>query len=189
MLIDGKKWVAFFSHTGNEIYNVSKLVGRFPDVVITNNKPDSKSLNARLLSRVGNVVWMNNRPEEGEYHNVLNDVCDNCVITLHGWMRIIPKSVCKQHTIYNLHPGLISKYPELKGADPQKRVVENDDDRYKFVGCVIHKVIAKVDEGKILAETSVRNVYPTEKLLSCRLHEMATELWVQFLDQETDQYL
>ena len=48
MLIDNKKWIAFFSHTGNEIYNISKELGRYPDRVITNKSPGDSTINKKL---------------------------------------------------------------------------------------------------------------------------------------------
>ena len=71
------------------------------------------------------------------------------IITLHGWLRIMPKEVCERFSIFNGHPGLITEYPELKGKDPQIRAFEG---KYPVMGCVIHKVTAGVDEGKILKE-------------------------------------
>jgi folate-dependent phosphoribosylglycinamide formyltransferase PurN len=171
--------VAFFSHTGNEIYNISKKIGRFPDRVITNRQPGEKDINKKLLSHV-DIVYVKDRPDEADYNRV---IWDDSVVTLHGWMRIIPKKVCKDYTIYNLHPGLITKYPELKGADPQKRVYINPDpDRYQYVGCVIHHVSPKVDCGKVIIERSTRNTYAGEHILVDKLHEMATELWVDFIE-------
>lgn len=168
-----------FSHTGNEIHNISKQLGRTPDRVITNRKP-GEDINKHVLEN--DVVFCKNRPEVEDYERLLKD--PDCVVTLHGWMRIIPKKICKMYEMYNLHPGLITKYPELKGADPQKKVATcEDESRYKQVGCVIHQVIPQVDAGKVLAETSCHNVYPNVVTLSCRLHQMATDLWVQFLTQ------
>jgi folate-dependent phosphoribosylglycinamide formyltransferase PurN len=45
----------------------------------------------------------------------------DAIVTLHGWLRVIPAYVCERSRIYNGHPGLITKYPELKGKDPQVR--------------------------------------------------------------------
>ena len=50
---------------------------------------------------------------------------DNTLITLNGWLRIVPPDKCAKYNIYNGHPGLITKYPELKGKDPQQRMWEN----------------------------------------------------------------
>lgn len=184
MILDNKRWVAFFSHTGSEIYNLSKQIGRFPDRVVTNRKPED-NINKHLKNKV-DIVYVSNRPEDSDYDRVIRDV--DSVVTLHGWMRIVPKKICKEYEIYNLHPGLITKYPELKGADPQKRVAnEPDESRYKKVGCVIHRVTHKVDEGKVLASCSTFNHFPGEATLTKSLHAMATQLWVDFLTHETDQ--
>jgi folate-dependent phosphoribosylglycinamide formyltransferase PurN len=179
MLLDNKKWIAFFSHTGNEIYNVSKQIGRFPDRVVTNKTPGDKQINKKLIDRV-DVVYTKDRPDEADYSRV---IWDGSVVTLHGWMRIVPKSICKQHECYNLHPGLITHYPELKGADPQARVFEPIVcEKYKRVGCVIHKVAAKVDSGKVYMERSVSNTFAGESTLTPYLHRMATDMWVDFLN-------
>jgi folate-dependent phosphoribosylglycinamide formyltransferase PurN len=176
MLLENKKWVAFFSHTGNEIYNVSKAIGRFPDRIVTNNPPDSKHVNKKLLNKV-DVVYTRDRPDEEDYDRV---IWTDSIVTLHGWMRIVPKRICKDYEIYNLHPGLISKYPELKGADPQDRIY-NSTKTYKDVGCVIHKVTSKLDAGKILFERSTFNHYPGKEMLTKALHEIAGDMWKDFL--------
>ena len=184
MLFDNKKWVAFFSHTGNEIYNVSKSTGRFPDRVITNKSPGDKDINKKLISRV-DTVYVSDRPDKADYDRV---IWDDSIVTLHGWMRIVPPRICKQYKIYNLHPGLITEYPELKGADPQKMVfTANDPDKFKKVGCVIHKVTKDVDGGEIIIERSVNNTFSGPTTLSCYLHRMATELWVDFINLSIDE--
>lgn len=178
MLIDNKKWIAFFSHTGNEIYNISKELGRYPDRVITNKSPDDSTINKKLARKV-DMVYVSDRPTVQDYDRV---IWSGSVITLHGWMRIVPEIICDRNEIYNLHPGLITKYPELKGKDPQKRVAECTKFTYSHVGCVIHRVIPQVDEGKVLAETSTRNDHYSEQMLTDRLHSMAQDLWVDFIN-------
>ena len=185
MLIDNKKWIAFFSHTGNEIYEVSKSIGRFPDRIITNRVPGDGMINKNLIDRT-DMMYVKDRPEVQDYDRVL---WDNSVVTLHGWMRVIPKQICKANKIYNLHPGLITKYPELKGADPQRRVFEcNDPDKYKRVGCVIHDVTPEVDAGRVIIERSVNNTFAGTDVLSCYLHRMATQLWIDFINLSVDEY-
>lgn len=174
-MIKGKKWAALFSHTGSEIVNISNIIGRTPDVIITNNPPGSE----RIHEGIRDNVYVQKKPTVMDYRNVLQDVD---IVTLHGWMRIIPQEICKEYKIYNLHPGLITLYPELKGADPQKKVAMNEGDRYKRVGCVIHKAVPEVDAGEILAEMSTLNHFYGEADLSCHLHDMATQLWIQLLN-------
>ena len=49
-MIDGKPWIAMFSHTGSEIVSISKKLGIIPEKVITNNAPGSPDINKQLLS-------------------------------------------------------------------------------------------------------------------------------------------
>ena len=35
-----KNWIALFSQTGSEIADISEKLGKSPDLVITNNRPD-----------------------------------------------------------------------------------------------------------------------------------------------------
>lgn len=184
MLFENKKWIAFFSHTGNEIYNVSKRIGRFPDRVVTNLAPGNKNINQEITKRA-DVVYVKDKPEVEDYRRI---IWDDAVITLHGWMRVVPKPICKENIIYNLHPGLISKYPELKGADPQRKVFECEyPERYSRVGCVIHRVIPEVDAGEILIERSVINTFPGCDTLTSYLHDMATHLWTDFINLDVDE--
>ena len=93
--------------------------------------------------------------------------------------------MCKQYRVYNLHPGLITKYPELKGADPQKKVFESIN-TYKDVGCVIHEVTDELDSGKVLFERSTFNHYSGESTLTHALHDMAKDMWIDFLNDYID---
>jgi methionyl-tRNA formyltransferase len=174
-MIQGKHWTALFSHTGTEIIKISNRIGRSPDVIVTNKPPGDGDIHKNITE----TVYVPDRPSVVDYRNILQN---DTVVTLHGWMRIIPPAICDEYEIYNLHPGLITKYPELKGADPQKRVAETTDPEYSHIGCVIHRVTPGVDEGPVLAEASTLNVYSGEDMISCRLHDMATELWLDILN-------
>jgi phosphoribosylglycinamide formyltransferase-1 len=100
------------------------------------------------------------------------------IVTLHGWLRIMPPSICNQFEIYNGHPGLITRYPELKGKDPQQKAF---DLGLETSGCVIHEVTEGVDEGRILRsrEVSIREL-EIEQLFHI-LHQISISLWVDFL--------
>ena len=37
------KWITFFSQTGAEIADLSESIGRWPDLIITNERPDHKN--------------------------------------------------------------------------------------------------------------------------------------------------
>lgn len=172
-----KNWVTFFSQTGSEIYNVSRILDREPDVIIT-NKPVSSidTINQNLLDNFfDKIIFVSDRPSVEEYKFVIPE---NSFITLHGYLRILPPEICNEFEIYNLHPAPLKMYPDLKGFTPQKRVYEEKRD---FSGNTIHKCVAEVDAGEILAENSlfVRG-YSLDRIFR-ETHDAATDLWIDFL--------
>ena len=167
-----KNWIAMFSQTGSEICEISKRLNRWPDVIVTNNQ-DFESINQDLIGR-SKMLFVPNNPDEGEYHRMMTE---DDVITMHGWLRIVPEGICTRYPIYNGHPGLITKYPELKGKDPQKKAVEL---QLETSGCVIHKAIAEVDAGEIYMDSEVDIKGLNEDQVIEKLHEESIWLWVQF---------
>jgi folate-dependent phosphoribosylglycinamide formyltransferase PurN len=177
-------WIALFSHTGSEVANISSRLGRWPNCIITNQAPDNKSINKKVKRR--EICYTDSKPTLTSYRQLLEDAD---LVTLHGWMRIIPEKICNEYNILNLHPGLITEYPELKGKDPQKRVFENDathrggTKEYSKVGCVIHKCSPLVDSGLTVMERSCGNSYSGEASLTEALHMMAEDMWVELLEE------
>ena len=173
-----KKWIAFFSKSGSEIAEVSNRLGRWPDLIITNRK-SSTGCNPAILER--KVVFIKNDPTEIDYTNAINSCWGTDVfITLHGYMRILPKKICETYEIYNGHPGLITKYPELKGKDPQMRAFEGG---YDTGGSVIHKVTPGVDEGEVLMEREVGVRLLDLDGLFHILHNTSVNMWIEFLKE------
>jgi len=185
------KWVAFFSQTGSEIVNISKKINRYPDLLVT-NKQDDKSTNIHIIHKVRegntNLVRLPKWPKEIDYlkaadalnYSILNDRWkEDVFVTLHGYLRILPDEFTKASNIYNGHPGLITKHPELKGFDPQKKAWNENHIR---VGCVIHKVIPELDSGEVVAEKILHNNFETFIDLVDALHVASSELWINFLN-------
>lgn len=147
-----KKWIAFFSQTGSEIADLSEALGRWPDLIITNKRPaELRTIDSRILEK--GYLTLKNKPTITEYNLALSEhEPKDCVITLHGWLRVMPPELCEKFKMFNGHPGLITDYPELKGKDPQVRTWEGiKEGKYVTAGCVIHRVTAGVDEGKVLS--------------------------------------
>ena len=139
------KWITFFSQTGAEIADLSESIGRWPDLIITNQRPDHlRTIDPRIVEY--GYTEVPNKPTVSDLDAVLQD---NAVITLHGWLRIMPPVICDKYLIFNGHPGLITKYPELKGKDPQVKAHKLG---HEVAGAVIHRVTAGVDEGKVIME-------------------------------------
>ena len=186
------KWVAFFSQTGSEIVNISRAIKRWPDLVVT-NKQDDKTTHVELVQRVRQkdteLLTLPSRPKEMDYtraadelnYSILNDAWrENVFVTLHGYLRILPPDFTRASNIFNGHPGLITKHPELKGLDPQKKAWSESHIR---VGCVIHKVIPELDSGEVVAEKMLHNNFETFIDLLDALHVASSELWINFLNE------
>jgi len=141
-----RPWVTFFSQTGGEIADLCEALGRSPECIVTNTRPDNlRTIDARLD---GKVIFISNSPDAEELEELLQWF-ENPIVTLHGWLRIMPPSICEQYHIFNGHPGLITTYPELKGKDPQIRAFEL---KHPEAGAVLHYVTSGVDEGEIIME-------------------------------------
>ena len=90
----GRPWIAFFSQTGSEIVDISKSLKRWPDVIVTNERPARlRTINAELLEQ-DLLVTTKNKPSEKELLEII-EYYDNPIITLHGWVRIMPPNICE----------------------------------------------------------------------------------------------
>ena len=176
--METKPWITFFSQTGAEIADLSEALGRWPDVIITNERPENLRTIDPRIEKQGYFTWAN-KPTEEDYIATLEKYPD-AIVTLHGWLRVVPGYVCERSKIFNGHPGLITKYPELKGKDPQVRAFEG---KYDTIGCVLHEVNAGVDEGRVIAEEEV-NAYGLDLEDTFRiLRDRSLYLWHKFLEK------
>ena len=171
-----RPWIAFFSQTGGEIADIANSIGRWPDVIITNERPEHLRTIDERVEKQGYFTWAN-KPSEEDYISQFEKY-SNLLVTLHGWLRIVPPYVCERTEIYNGHPGLITKYPELKGKDPQEKAFNL---KHEQIGCVLHRVTAGVDEGRIIAEERT-NAWQLELDDIFRiLKDRSLYLWTDFL--------
>lgn len=170
------KWITFFSQTGAEIADLSENIGRWPDLIITNSRPDHlRTIDPRIVEY--GYTEVPNKPTVSDLDAVLQD---NAVITLHGWLRIMPGVICDKYLIYNGHPGLITKYPELKGKDPQVKAHKLG---HEVAGAVIHKVTAGVDEGRIIMEEYFNATQLDLDSLFRILRDRSLYMWSNLLKQ------
>ena len=186
------KWVAFFSQTGSEIVNISRALDKWPDLIVT-NKQDDKTTHVELVQRVRlentKLITLPKWPKEIDYtraadklnYSILNeDWKKDVFVTLHGYLRVLPPDFTRSSNIFNGHPGLITKHPELKGLDPQKKAWSENHIR---IGCVIHKVIPELDSGEVVAEKMIHNNFDTFIDMLDALHVASSELWINFLNE------
>jgi len=177
-----RDWITFFSQTGSEITNIASFFKILPTRIVTNrNNTNGVNpwINFQIKKEPSRIVHISSKPTVDEYHSVLKQY-KNPLVTLHGYLRIIPKEICEKYEIYNLHPGLITKYPDLKGKDPQERAFNK---QYDTAGCVIHRVIPEVDSGDIVLEHEIDIRHKDLDRVYNDLHALGSSMWIQFLKQ------
>lgn len=179
------KWYSLFSHTGYETLALSQSedVCLSLEAVITNNA----RYNGPLMYSGYRMHKVNTFAEVNKLLCRSDVVKDNSLVTLNGYMGIVPADVlrslkergCK---VYNIHPAPIQFYPELRGKDPQERMYEGiQNHEYTYIGVVIHEVDEGVDTGKIVhwvLQLADRGM--TKDELYERLHELGTQAWESF---------
>lgn len=166
-------WIALFSQTGSEIVGVSNALGYQPSLVLTNNMdedkwhPDMQSYNVVKFKHDDIMAF------------IRYDIEPSWIITLHGYLRILPESICNEFNIFNGHPGDIVTYPILKGKDPQQKAL---DLKLPSTGTIIHRVIPEVDAGQILRiQTCSIEEGETLDSLCTKLKFMSIQLWTDFI--------
>tara|TARA_R100001244_G_scaffold125288_1_gene95274 strand:+ start:150 stop:788 length:639 start_codon:yes stop_codon:yes gene_type:complete len=202
------KWVAFFSQSGSEIAslcyeNREDLIARgigtggWPDVIITDNTdivnwdPSMRDLYDPLCIEPNKKRPIFHVIHDKSKCKCVSDLSEliggsdsgEIIVTLHGWLHIVPSLVCHVFDIYNGHPGMISRYPELKGKDPQQKVIDRSM-HYSWIGSVVHKVIPEVDGGQILFEEnckrSIIDRLFRKNVVFDQLRETSFKCWTKF---------
>jgi folate-dependent phosphoribosylglycinamide formyltransferase PurN len=176
-----KFWVALFSQTGSEIHEVSEKIGRYPDMILCNKQDDFESINSNLIGK-SSITFTDKVPTVDQY---LQHIPEDALVTMHGWLRIVPGEVCDKRSIYNGHPGLITEYPQLKGKDPQQKAI---DLGLEYSGCILHKATAELDGGPIVdvSDKVMVEGRTTDEVFS-GLHEASVNMWVKFLDTKLNE--
>jgi hypothetical protein len=170
------RWVAGFSQSGTEIVELSKRLNRSPNLIFTNNRfdwnPEIKTLGSGMLIDT--------------HHSLMNTLLsmqfdtESTLITLHGYLRIIPPVVCDRYNIYNGHPAPIHLYPELKGKDKQAELYYQKA-KYARIGSVVHKVIAELDAGEIVSQADAENQVESIDDAFNHARALSSVAWYNFL--------
>jgi folate-dependent phosphoribosylglycinamide formyltransferase PurN len=176
-------WVAFFSQTGSEIVELSKSIKRKPDLLVTNNfedkikfHPGIRELGVTIMSAKHDMIM-------NYFRNQVVYNVPQTLISLHGYLRILPADICEKYEVYNGHPGAITLFPELKGKDPQEKVWQ-ENDKYNIIGSVVHKCTSELDGGDVLKSVYVRNRNYTREDLYASLKMTSLSAWNFFLREK-----
>lgn len=173
------KWLCFFSQSGKEIMDLSEIIGRVPDRIITNKRPEHLRKIDERIPR-DRLFYTANKPSLEEYYRLLLDYSDP-LITLHGWLRIIPEEISSVYKVFNGHPGLVNIFGDkLKGFNAQERIVGKKEE-YPVIGSIIHRVTPELDSGEILESVRVENTTTTVGQAYNTLRETSLRSWVNFM--------
>ena len=170
-------WIALFSQTGSEIFNIATRLKRAPDFIITNNE-DRSTWHPGIEGLESSMIIGKHK----DLMDVMMNMREDALVTLHGYLRILPPEIVERFNIINGHPGDIVKYPELKGKDPQAKAIELG---LPSTGVVLHKAVAEVDAGEILKREE-RAIYAgtnTEQLI-LDLKAIQLNLWCELLREQ-----
>ena len=170
--------IALFSQTGSEIAGLIRN-GFIPDQIFYDQR-DKDKINSSIWRCTNTVDIIKEKVKDVDFLRKCFGNPKTCFITLHGWLNILPKEICEEYEVYNGHPGYIIDYPELKGKDPQAKAFLCKE-RYRFIGCVLHKVIPEVDEGEILLSKRLPNVYDSVEGIIDACARISLSLWIDFL--------
>ena len=177
------KWIAFFSQTGSEIVDLSKRLGRKPDLIVTNNFEDKIKFHPGIREMGVTIMSAKHDMIMNYFRNQVIYNVSETIISLHGYLRILPADICEKYEIYNGHPGAITLYPELKGKDPQEKVWQ-ENEKYTTIGSVVHRCTAELDDGEVLKAVYLRNRNYTKEDLYASLKMTSSSAWLFFLREK-----
>ena len=84
--MEKQPWITFFSQTGAEICDIAEAVGRWPDRIITNTRPEHlRVIDSRIPKKL--LFYVRNKPTPEEYLWHLTKFESKPIVTLHGWLR------------------------------------------------------------------------------------------------------
>ena len=121
-----KNWIALFSQTGSEIVELSKILKRTPDYLITNNYGDKIPIHAGIKDMNVPIITADHKflmellKRTTSFDPAVSFIYVSdkrkfepleTLVTLHGYLRILPTEICYKYTIYNGHPATLKNIP------------------------------------------------------------------------------
>lgn len=150
-------WASLISQTGKELADICNDLSIYPNIILSTKPRELIHPDLEIIIKNNQVNFIFIPIESSKNSKILFKYLHGCsLVTLHGWLRIIPEALCEQLEIYNGHPGDIVEFPELKGFNPQEKAYKL---KLSTSGSVVHRVTKEVDDGPILYRviTSMNN--------------------------------
>ena len=174
-----RQWACFFSQTGTEINCIRKALKRDPDYIFFNNDSFDKVNKELIKDCLDKIITISKKPTDEEYMNICKLLDPDCLITLHGYLRILPGWFCDRYYILNGHPGnTLYDNGVLRGHDPQKKAF---DLRLECTASTIHRCTAELDAGEVIDIQSVYIKGLTLDETYEKIHENSVSQWIRVL--------
>ena len=118
------------------------------------NRADAAGLTQAAARGVPTALVESRGLDRAAFESKVWDVLDAQridIVALAGFMRVLTPGFVRawEGRMINIHPSLLPAFP---GLDTHARALAASVDRH---GCTVHLVTASVDEGPVLAQTSV----------------------------------
>lgn len=178
----------FISGRGSNMEALLETAQSTPDypatpALVLSNRPDAAGLDTARAAGVS-AVAIDHKPYgkdreafEKAIHAEL-EAANIDIIALAGFMRVLTPWFVERWSgrMINIHPSLLPKY---KGLNTHQRALEAGD---KKAGCTVHWVSAGVDEGEIIAQSSIPiEAGDTEDTLAARILPVEHQLYPEAL--------
>lgn len=159
--------IIFISGNGSNLNAILQSpIAHFVQAVLSDN-PNAPGLKiAQHYNKASHIInpddCTTNKQWEDNIHDIINNYQPQ-LIALAGFMRILSHDFIAQQSakIVNIHPSLLPLFPGLK---THQRAI---DANVKKHGCTIHWVTTLVDDGPIIAQSSL-DVLPNDTALSLK---------------------
>lgn len=175
-------WGVLISQTGSEVIAISKETGFLPSLLVTNRLAKISEDNLRFFGENGVTIrTIPFKPTLEDY--LFPELLEKKLITLHGFLRIVPAGFFGKYEgkIFNGHPALITRYPELKGFNKQEDIAGNQE-KYPLCGSVVHEVIPELDSGDVVTAIQTDNTAKTIDEAYSLLRTTSLQSWKFFFD-------
>lgn len=152
--------VILISGHGSNMEAIIRNASSYEVETVISNKPEAYGLQTAAKYGIKCVI----EPSLEGIGRILDDKKPD-LVCMAGFMRIMPGPLTERHTIMNIHPSLLPKYPGLY-AIPQALKAGA-----RYSGCTVHFADSGVDTGAIIAQ-SVVPILPgdTKDTLTERIH-------------------
>lgn len=143
-----------------------------PIDLVLSNRSEAFGLERAQKAGIANEVYLKGEDRLAYDLGLAERLADFDLIVLAGWMHILSAEFLSRvkAEVINLHPALPGQFPGTHAIERAHNAFKKGE--IEETGCMVHRVIAEVDAGEVLAQARVP-IYADDTLesLSERMHQ------------------